>query len=100
MDLWSIILPLFRPALATVALFSFLTHWDSFLRPLICLNTMENYSLPLDLRFFQLVADAGGAPREHLLMAASLAVSIPGIRLFVVAQKYSVRGIVLSGIKG
>ena len=98
--LWSIILPLSLPGLATVAIFSFLTHWDSFLGPLIYLNTMEKYTLPLGLRFFQLVADAGGAPREHLLMAASVTVSIPGIVLFVVAQKYFVRGIVLSGIKG
>ncbi len=98
--LWSIILPLSRPGLATVAIFSFLTHWDSFLGPLIYLNTMEKYTLPLGLRFFQLVADAGGDPREHLLMAASLTVSIPGIILFVVAQKYFVQGIVLSGIKG
>lgn len=98
--LWSIILPLSRPALATVAIFSFLSHWDSFLGPLIYLNTMEKYTLPLGLRFFQLVADAGGAPRDHLLMAASLTVSIPGIVLFVVAQKYFVQGIVLSGIKG
>ena len=98
--LWSIILPLSRPALATVAIFSFLSHWDSFLGPLIYLNTMEKYTLPLGLRFFQLVAEAGGAPREQLLMAASLTVSIPGIILFVVAQKYFVQGIVLSGIKG
>ncbi len=98
--LWSIILPLSRPGLATVGIFSFLTHWDSFLGPLIYLNTMEKYTLPLGLRFFQLVADAGGDPREHLLMAASLTVSIPGILLFVVAQKYFVQGIVLSGIKG
>lgn len=98
--LWSIILPLSLPGLATVAIFSFLTHWDSFLGPLIYLNTMEKYTLPLGLRFFQLVADAGGAPREHLLMAASLTVSLPGIALFVLAQKYFVRGIVLSGIKG
>ncbi len=98
--LWSIILPLSLPGLATVAIFSFLTHWDSFLGPLIYLNTMEKYTLPLGLRFFQLVADAGGAPREHLLMAASLTVSLPGLALFVLAQKYFVQGIVLSGIKG
>lgn len=98
--LWSIILPLSRPGLGTVGIFSFLTHWDSFLGPLIYLNTMEKFTLPLGLRFFQLVADAGGAPREHLLMAASLTVSIPGILLFTLAQKYFVQGIVLSGIKG
>ena len=60
---------------------------------------MFQYTLSPSLRFFQLVADAGSAPREHLLMAASLTVSIPGIALFVVAQKYFVRGIVLSSIK-
>ena len=61
--LQSIVLPLSRPAFATVAIFSFLTHWDSLMGTLICLNTMEKYTLPLGLRFFQLVADAGGVLR-------------------------------------
>ncbi len=96
----SILLPLCGPAVATVAIFSFLGHWNSFLYPMIYLNTMDKFTLPIGLRYFQLAAYTGGDPKEHLLMAASLMMSIPGVILFFVAQKYFVQGIVMSGIKG
>jgi ABC-type glycerol-3-phosphate transport system permease component len=83
-----------------VAIFSFLQHWDSFLGPLIYLNTMEKFTLPLGLRYFQLTARTGGAPKENLLMAASLMVALPGIILFFFMQRHFVQGIVLTGIKG
>lgn len=96
----SILLPLCGPALGTVAIFSFLANWNSFLLPLIYLNTMSKYTLPLGLRHFQLVAETGGDPREHLLMAASLMVTIPSIVLFFSMQRYFVQGITLTGLKG
>ncbi len=96
----NVLLPLCQPALATVAIFSFLGHWNSFLLPMIYLNTMEKFTLPIGLRYFQLTAETGGDPKEHLLMAASLMASIPGIVLFFTAQRYFVQGIVMSGIKG
>jgi len=95
-----ILLPLCGPAIATVAIFSFLGHWNEFLLPMIYLNTMDKFTLPIGLRYFQLAADTGGDPKEHLLMAASLMMSIPGIILFFTMQKYFVQGIVMSGIKG
>lgn len=96
----SVLLPLCQPAIATVAIFSFLGNWNSFLFPMIYLNTMEKFTLPIGLRYFQLTAETGGDPKEHLLMAASLMASIPGIVLFFTAQRYFVQGIVMSGIKG
>jgi len=97
--LWSILLPLTQPALATVAIFSFLAHWRDFIHPLIYLNTREKFPLSLGLRWFQTLPD-GGEPREHLLMAAALLMALPCIILFFTMQRYFVRGIVMSGIKG
>ncbi|MEM7130213.1 MAG: carbohydrate ABC transporter permease [Chloroflexota bacterium] len=98
--LWSILLPSLGPALATVAIFSFLFNWSSFIDPLIYLRSTENYTLSLGLRFFQQAPETGGDPQEPFLMAASLMVTLPPILLFIFAQRYFVRGVVLSGIKG
>jgi multiple sugar transport system permease protein len=80
--LWSILLPLTQPALATVAIFSFLAHWRDFIHPLIYLNSREKFPLSLGLRWFQTVPLEGGEPREHLLMAAALLMALPCIILF------------------
>ncbi|MCL4861353.1 MAG: carbohydrate ABC transporter permease [Caldilineaceae bacterium] len=97
--LWQILAPLSRPAIATVAIFSFLFHWNDFFRPLIYLNTVNNFTLSLGLRFFRQTADTGGEPKEHLLMAASVMMTIPVILLFFSMQRYFVEGITLSGLK-
>jgi multiple sugar transport system permease protein len=97
--LWQILIPLSRPAIATVAIFSFLFHWNDFLRPLIYLNSVDNFTLSLGLRFFRQTADTGGDPKEHLLMAASVMMTIPVIALFFAMQRYFVEGITLSGLK-
>lgn len=93
---WRIILPLSKPALTTVVIFSFLSHWDEFMGPLIYLQSMEKYTVSIGLRMFQ---DQYGAQLD-LLMAASLIHIIPCIILFFVAQRYFIKGIVMSGIKG
>ena len=98
--LYSILLPALSPALATVAIFSFLFNWNDFIHPLIYLRSTEKFTLSLGLRFFQQAAETGGEPQEPYLMAASLMATLPPILLFVFAQRYFVRGIVLSGIKG
>jgi multiple sugar transport system permease protein len=85
-----------RPALITTTLFSFVSHWDDFMGPLIYLNTMEKYTVSIGLRLFQ---DMFGAQLE-LLMAASLIHILPTIVLFFVAQRYFVKGIALTGLKG
>lgn len=98
--LWNVILPLSGPALATVAIFSFLGHWNDFIHPLIFLNSNEKFPLSLGLRYFQQQPTDATEPRDHLLMAASILMLAPAIAVFFVAQRYFVRGIVMSGIKG
>jgi multiple sugar transport system permease protein len=98
--LWQILVPLCIPAITTVAIFSFLQHWNEFIQPLIFLNSPENFTVSLGLRFFQTVPSDPGEPKEHLLMAAAVIASIPCILLFFAAQRFFVRGIVMSGIKG
>lgn len=93
---WRVLLPLSRPALITVVLFSFLGHWDDFMGPLIYLNSMEKYTVAVGLRMFQ---DMFGTQLE-LLMAASLIHILPTILVFFVAQRYFIKGIALTGLKG
>jgi multiple sugar transport system permease protein len=97
---WHVILPLSRPALATVAIFSFLGTWNDFIHPLIYLNSNTKFPLSLGLRYFLQQPTDATQPRDHLLMAASLLVILPAVILFFSAQRYFVRGIVMSGIKG
>lgn len=99
--LWSIILPLSGPALATVAVLHFIGTWHAFLVPLVFLNTPDNFTVSVGLRYFVVPQGAGvEKPRDQLLMATSLMVAAPCVLLFFLAQKYFVRGIVMSGIKG
>jgi multiple sugar transport system permease protein len=92
---WRVLLPLARPALITVTLFSFIAHWDDFMGPLIYLNSMEKYTVSIGLRLFQ---DMFGTQLE-LLMAASLIHILPTIILFFIAQRYFVKGIAMTGLK-
>ena len=92
----SIILPLVKPALATVAIFEFIAKWRDYLRPLIYLNDQDLYVLSLGL--YQYSSQYG---REWgLLMAASVLITLPIILLFFFTQKTFVQGITLTGIKG
>jgi multiple sugar transport system permease protein len=95
-----VLVPLARPALATAAIFAFLGHWNDFLEPLIYLNSSKNFTVALGLRYFQTLPNESQEPREQLLMAATLVVTLPVLIIFFAAQRYFVRGIVMSGIKG
>lgn len=92
-----IFLPLATPALATVAIFTFLNAWNDFLGPLLYLNTPDKYTVSMGLSLFR-----GGLLQTHweLLMAASVTMSVPVIILFFIAQRHFVGGIVMSGLKG
>ena len=98
--LWRVILPLAKPALATVAIFAFLGHWNDFMHPLIYLNTPGKFPLSVGLRWFQQQPTDPTEPREHLMMAAALMMVLPCVLIFFSMQRYFVRGIVMSGIKG
>ena len=97
---WRIVLPLSKPALSTVAVFGFMGSWNDFLGPLIYLNTSDKFTLPLGITWFRNVPMATGEPKDHLLMAASVTVTLPAVILFFAAQRYFVSGIVMSGLKG
>ncbi|MDH7480631.1 MAG: carbohydrate ABC transporter permease [Armatimonadota bacterium] len=93
---WNVAIPLSKPALATVAVFSFMSHWNDFMGPLIYIQSMENKTLALGLASFKTLHGT----EYHLMMAASVAVLLPVLIIFFSAQKYFVRGIVMSGLKG
>jgi len=92
-----IALPLARPALGAVAVYQFLGAWNAFLGPLVFLRSPENFTLPVGLSFaFQRTMWVEYTP----IIAGSLIASLPTIVLFVVLNKYLIRGIVVTGGKG
>jgi multiple sugar transport system permease protein len=93
---WSIMLPLCKPALATLGILTFLASWNNFLWPLVVAQTEDKYTLPVALSIYAIgenKADYG------LLMAGSVAIIIPILVVFLVLQKHFVRGIAMTGIK-
>ena len=93
---FTIILPLSKPALVTVAVFSAIWTWNDYLGPLIYLSGKDNFTVAVGLAFFQ---------GEHstdwgMLMAASTMAVVPSLIIFLLAQKYFVQGIATSGLKG
>jgi multiple sugar transport system permease protein len=95
---WSIIMPLTRPALATVAIFTFQGAWQDFMGPLLYLQSERLYTLQLGLRQFE--AAAGGSPAWNWLMAASLMVMLPVLVVFLTLQRNFIEGISMSGMGG
>ena len=91
-----IILPLARPALASVALFEFLNRWRDFFGPLIFLTRKETYTISLGLNFYRYEYDT----EWGLMMAMSVCVTLPIIILFFFVQRTFIQGITLTGIKG
>jgi multiple sugar transport system permease protein len=91
-----IVLPLTKPAMMVVAVFSFMNTWNDFLGPLIYLNSNEKYTVALGLQLF-----IGSYRAEwQLMMAAACVVVIPSIIVFMFGQKYLIEGITLTGVKG
>jgi len=74
----------------------FLESRNDFFGPLIYLNTPEKYTLSLGLANFQRVVSAGGQATEHLLMAASMVMTLPSILVFILLQRYYIQGVVIS----
>jgi ABC-type glycerol-3-phosphate transport system permease component len=93
---WNIMLPLAAPALATVAIMTFMFSWNDFLGPLIYLSEKDKSTLALGLSMF-----VGQQTNEWaLLMAASILMMIPMVAIFFFFQKYIIQGFTMSGIKG
>jgi multiple sugar transport system permease protein len=90
-------LPMSAAGIATVAIMSFMYHWNNFLGPLIYLSSKDKLVVTVALQRF---TAAYGATRWDLLMAASLVALLPCVLLFFFTQRYYVQGIVVSGVKG
>ena len=91
-----IILPLARPALATLAVFAFMGSWNSFLWPLFIVRNEELMTLPVGLATLH----GRWLTQWNLVMAGSVITVIPMLIIYLFAQRYFVRGVVLSGVKG
>lgn len=95
---WSIFLPQAKPVLASVTILTFISEWKDYFSPLLYLNTSDKFPIALGIQYFRGFADY--ATQWHLLMAAGVVLSIPPFAIFVLFQRYFVRGMALTGIKG
>ena len=93
---FKVILPLSRPALATLALLAFLTNWNDFLWPVYVLFSPENQTLQAGLSTLQ----SANSVRYDLLMAGAVIASAPVLLLFLFAQRFVIEGVSRSGLKG
>ena len=94
---WSIVMPLSKPVIATIAIFNFIWAWSDFFGALIYLNSMEKFTLPLGLATLQRSAE--WSTRWELVMAGAVISLIPMLVIFFLGQKYFVQGISLTGVK-
>ena len=98
---WHIMLPLVRPTLAVIAIFTFLATWNDFMGPLIYLSDQRLYPLSFGLYAFQIQSlQPGTSAGIGMLMAGSLLMMLPVIAIFFFAQRYFLQGITLTGMKG
>jgi multiple sugar transport system permease protein len=91
-----VVLPLLKPILVTLAVFTFLVAWNDFMWPLIALTGQQHYTLPLGL---------ASLSREHvqdsgLMMAGAVVTVIPVLALFLALQRYYLRGLLFGSVKG
>jgi multiple sugar transport system permease protein len=93
---FSIVLPLIRPVLVTLGIFTFLSAWNDFMWPLVVLTGNDRYTLPVALAILssEHVQDA------ELMMAGSLVTMLPVLVLFIVLQRQLIGGIMVGGLKG
>lgn len=92
---WTVVLPLAKPGLAALGIFTFMNVWNSFLWPIIVLNSSKLYTLPVGLKTLQ---DANLASFK-LLMSGAAVSAIPMIIVFILFQRYFVKGLTLGGVK-
>ena len=94
--LLGVVLPIARPAVAVLAVFTFINYWNSFLWPLIITNSTDRFTVPVGLNGF--LGQQGS--QWHLLMAASTISMLPTVIMVLLLQRHLVRGIALSGLGG
>lgn len=92
---WKIMLPIARPGMATLTIFTFVSIWNEFFDPLIFINTRELMTLPLGLSLF---TDEVGTS-WHYLMSATVMATVPLLIVFFMAQKRFIEGVAMTGLK-
>ena len=95
--LWRIFVPLSKPVIATVAIFTFVRSWNDFFWPLIISNTDATRTVPVGLAIF---VGRGLSMRFGVIMASAAAATIPAVIFFLLLQRYFVRGISTTGLQG
>jgi multiple sugar transport system permease protein len=93
---WRVILPLSKPALATLFLLAFLTNWNDFLLPLFVLFSPESLTLPPGLGLLQ----GSYTTSYEIIMAGAVVATLPALVLFIIAQRFVIEGVSATGIKG
>lgn len=96
---WRIVMPLSKPALAAVTIFAFQQAWDNFLAPLVYLAGRPDLR-PLAVGLYLLRGGAGQLPDTHYMMALTTLMILPMLIIFALGQRYFIRGVTLSGLKG
>ncbi len=94
--LWRIFVPLSKPALTTLAIFTFMGSWNDLLGPVLYLSTRSKMTLTIGLA---MLSHAFGATPWHLIMAGAVVSVVPILIVYIVGQKYFVQGIVMTGLK-
>ena len=94
---WTVALPLARPALAAVAIFTFLHSWNLYLEPIVFLSSPQNFTLPQALTQF---VDVYGGPMWNIQLAAATLTAFPVLLVFIVAQRQFIEGLAHTGLKG
>lgn len=93
--LWKLLVPLSKPVIATVAVFTFIDQWNEFFEPFIFLSTPDKLTLAVGIRWFRTQYET----QFHLMMAISVVAVMPIIVAFLFTQQYFIRGIALTGLK-
>jgi multiple sugar transport system permease protein len=93
---WTVAMPLVKPALAALAIFVFLGNWTAFLWPLIVTNSVDMYTIPVGLSGFGDEADVAW----ELIMTGAAISTIPTLVIFLIFQRFIIRGVVMAGLKG
>jgi multiple sugar transport system permease protein len=96
---WRIVMPLSKPALAAVTIFSFQQAWDNFLAPLVYMAGRPDLR-PLSVGLYLLRGGAGQLPDTHYMMALSTLMMIPMLVIFALGQRHFIQGVTLTGLKG
>lgn len=93
---WTVAMPLVKPALAALAIFVFLGNWTAFIWPLIVTNSQELYTLPVGLTTFSVEQQV----EWELIMTGAALSTLPTLVVFLIFQRFIIRGVVMAGLKG